>query len=78
MEREQYALMLTSGDLPEGILRWAPDYYGILQKDEEFYREVSDYEGRLCFFGAYKYGGDVPFERPILRVDVLQGQSGKY
>jgi putative aldouronate transport system substrate-binding protein len=97
MEREQFNLMLASGDLPDiigavnyyrgspfqglydglfmdltdPISKWAPDYYGILKGDEEFYREVSDDSGRLCFFGAYKPGGDVPWERPLLRTDVL-------
>jgi putative aldouronate transport system substrate-binding protein len=98
MEREQFNLMLASGDLPDMIgainnyrggpfqglydgffmdlttlvAEWAPDYYGILRRDEEFYREVSDDDGRLCFFGAYKANGDIPFERPALRTDVLQ------
>ena len=75
MEREQFALMLSSGELPDiigsinfyrggrfqglydgvfadltdSIKDWAPEYYGILQRDEEFYREVSDDNGRLCF-----------------------------
>jgi putative aldouronate transport system substrate-binding protein len=97
MEREQFNLMLASGDLPDMIsainfykggpfqglydglfmdltnpvAKWAPDYYGILQKDAEFYREVSDDNGRLCFFGAYKPNGDIPWERLILRTDML-------
>jgi putative aldouronate transport system substrate-binding protein len=98
MEREQFNLMLASGDLPdmisgtnfykggpfqglydgffldltEPITKWAPDYSKILMEDEEFYREVSDDSGKLCFFGAYKGNGDIPWTRPVLRTDVLK------
>lgn len=57
-----------SADLP--VL--APDYWALIKSDREFYREVSDEEGKMAAVYAYKSKGDPPFQRAILRVDVLE------
>ncbi|MCI8622490.1 MAG: extracellular solute-binding protein [Provencibacterium sp.] len=59
--------MDVTGLLPQ----YAPDYWSYIQNDEEFFREVSNEEGRICSFYAYKPYGDPPFQRIILRQDVL-------
>jgi putative aldouronate transport system substrate-binding protein len=53
------------------VPQYAPDYMKLIREDEEFFREVSDDEGRLVAFYAYKSYGDPPFTRVILRKDVL-------
>lgn len=97
MEREQFNLLMASGDLPDiiacadfykggefqglydgffmdltGLIpQYAPDYQRLIQGDDEFMREISDENGRICGFYSYKSYGDPPFERIILRKDVL-------
>ncbi|MDR0386879.1 MAG: extracellular solute-binding protein, partial [Treponema sp.] len=58
-------------DLTDLVPRHAPEYMKLIREDEEFFREVSDDEGRLVAFYAYKPYGDPPFSRVILRKDVL-------
>jgi putative aldouronate transport system substrate-binding protein len=97
MEREQFNLLVASGDLPDiiasasfykggefqglydgffmdltGLIpQYAPDYLKLIQRDDEFMREISDDDGRICAFYCYKPYGDPPFNRIILRKDVL-------
>jgi len=96
-EREQFNLLIASGDLPDIILGaafytggefqgmadgvfmdltdylpiYAPDYYKVIQENTAFYREVSNDDGRIPAFYAYKVPGDPPFRRVILREDIL-------
>ena len=96
--KEQFNLLIVSGDLPDiisnannykgGVYQgmadgyfldltdylptYAPDYYALMQENEEFYREVSDDNGSICMFAAYKLQGDPPFTRLILRMDQLE------
>jgi putative aldouronate transport system substrate-binding protein len=97
MEREQFNLLMASGDLPDviacanfykggefqglydgffmdltdSISQNAPDYWKLIQSDDEFMREISDGDGKICAFYAYKSYGDPPFDRILLRKDVL-------
>ena len=50
---------------------YAPDYYKIISTDKEFFREVSDNEGKIAAFCAYKPERDPPFHRIVLRGDIL-------
>jgi len=60
-------------DLTDLIPKYAPDYYKLISEDPEFFRQVSDDDGRICAFYAYKPPyGDPPFIRVILRKDVLE------
>lgn len=59
-------------DLTDKLPELAPDYYKLIVEDEEFFREVSDEEGRIVAFCAYKPYGDPPFRRIILRNDILE------
>jgi putative aldouronate transport system substrate-binding protein len=59
-------------ELSKSLSNYAPDYMKLIREDEEFFREVSDDEGRICAFYAYKPPyGDPPFTRILLRKDVL-------
>jgi putative aldouronate transport system substrate-binding protein len=58
-------------DLTPMLAKYAPDYVELIKKDNEFFREVSDPDGRVCAFYAYKPQGDPPYRRFILRDDVL-------
>jgi putative aldouronate transport system substrate-binding protein len=96
-EKEQFNLMMASGDLPDIIIgaplymggvfqgmsdgiffdltdylpAYAPHYYRVIEENDGFYREVSNDQGRIPAFFAYKVPGDPPFQRVILREDVL-------
>ena len=59
-------------DLTELLPEYAPDYYKLIQDDPEFFRLVSDNDGRICGFYAYKPQGDPPFTRVILQKDLLK------
>ena len=97
-EREQFNLLMVSGELPDmvssanyykggefqgmydGVFTdltdllpvYAPDYWKLIQEDPEFFREVSDENGRICAVYPYKRYGDPPFDRVFVREDVLQ------
>lgn len=58
-------------DLSEYLPTYAPDYWKLIEEDEEFYREVSDENGAMSAMYAYKPFGDPPFHRALLRTDVL-------
>ncbi|MEG0753758.1 MAG: extracellular solute-binding protein, partial [Angelakisella sp.] len=58
-------------DLTDMIPTYAPDYYAYIQKDETFFREISNDAGRIPAVYSYKVEGDSPFRRVILRQDVL-------
>jgi putative aldouronate transport system substrate-binding protein len=58
-------------DLTDLVPRYAPEYMKLIRDDEEFFREVSDDDGKLVAFFAYKPYGDPPFTRVILRKDIL-------
>lgn len=58
-------------DITELAPEYAPDYYKILQNDEEFYRESTDNDGHLVSFNAYKPVGDPPFRRWVLNQALL-------
>lgn len=58
-------------DITDLLPQYAPDYLSYIQKDEEFFREVSNDDGRITGFYGYKPFGDPPFERVVLRQDVL-------
>ena len=59
-------------DLTDKLPALAPEYYKLIQEDEEFFREVSDDDGRITAFCGYKPQGDPPYRRVILRNDVLE------
>ncbi|MCI8622483.1 MAG: extracellular solute-binding protein [Provencibacterium sp.] len=59
-------------DLSDKIAQWAPDYAALMQEDPEFYREVTDTEGRIPAFFCYKPKGDPANARLLFREDVLQ------
>ena len=58
-------------DLTDQLPGFAPYYWNLVQEDEEFFRLISDDDGRIPAFYAYKPYGDPPFTRVILRTDVL-------
>jgi putative aldouronate transport system substrate-binding protein len=58
-------------DLTQDIHIYAPDYWKTIQSDMEFFREVSDDDGRIPAFYAYKPLGDPEHERILLRKDIL-------
>lgn len=58
-------------DLTDKLPIYAPDYYESIQSNDEFFREVSDNDGRITAFCAYKPKGDPPHRRIIVREDVL-------
>lgn len=58
-------------DITDYLAELAPDYLQLIKNDPEFFREVSDNNGRIVGFDAYKPQGDPPFMRIILREDVL-------
>lgn len=58
-------------DITELAPEYAPDYYKILQNDEEFYRESTDNDGHLVSFNAYKPVGDPPYRRWVLNQALL-------
>lgn len=58
-------------DITELVPEYAPDYYKILQEDEEFRRESTDNEGHIVSFNAYKPVGDPPYRRWVLNQALL-------
>lgn len=97
-EKEQFNLMMATGDLPDIIIgaslymggvfqgmadgvffdvtdylpAYAPDYWNVIEEHDDFYREISNDDGRIPGFFAYKVPGDPPFQRVILREDILK------
>jgi putative aldouronate transport system substrate-binding protein len=59
-------------DITDLLPEHAPDYYKLLQNDEEFFREVTDNEGKVTAFHAYKQEGDTPFTRWIFNESLLK------
>lgn len=58
-------------ELTDVIEELAPDYYGHIQNDKEFFRQISDNDGRIAAFCAYKPDFDPPAIRIVARQDVL-------
>jgi putative aldouronate transport system substrate-binding protein len=59
-------------DLTPLLPSLAPAYWKFIQEDDEFYREVSNDEGKIAAFWGYKPEQDPPFLRPVVREDVLK------
>lgn len=59
-------------DVTDLLPAYAPDYYKLIAEDEEFFREVSDNDGRIVAFCGYKPQGDPPARRILFKEDVLE------
>lgn len=58
-------------NLTEYLPTYAPDYWALIQSDEEFRRCVTDSEGNIAAFCAYKEAGDPPSTRLIVHKSVM-------
>ena len=96
-EREQFNLMMVSGDLPDiiadtnmyegndiagvqdGIFadlnpyleKYAPDYYKVINSDEEVRREVYAEDGSVAGFYCINLNPFIPARRPMIRQENL-------
>lgn len=59
-------------NLTEYLPTYAPDYWALIQSDEEFRRCVTDNEGNIAAFCAYKEAGDPPSLRLIVHERVME------
>lgn len=58
-------------DLTDKLPTLAPDYWKLILSDPEFFREVSDENGRIAAFCGYKPKGDPQHMRPIIQQEIL-------
>ncbi len=59
-------------DLTDLIPIYAPDYYKVIKDHPDFEREITDLNGKIASFHAYKVPGDPAFRRMMIREDVLE------
>ena len=59
-------------DLTPYLEQWAPDYWALLQREDEFRRSVTDNEGNVAAFCAYKEPGDPQSVRLIVHQNVME------
>lgn len=64
-------------NLTEYLPKYAPDYWALLQRDDEFRRSVTDENGNIAAFCAYKEAGDPPAIRLIVHEGLLKQLDAK-